>query len=291
MIPKELLKKIKTLEIKTRRIVETTLSGEYHSLFKGQGINFAEVREYQPGDDVRLIDWKTTARFGHPYIKTFEEERELTVIIAVDLSGSGEFGSHAQTKVDVAAEIAAVLGFSAVRNNDKVGLLLFTDTVEKYVPPKKGKNHVLRLLRDIFFFKPKSKKTSIKTAAEYLSKMMRKKTIIFLISDFMDSNYEHALKLLNRKHEVTPVLIEDERELNLPDAGIVCLEDQETGEVLYLNSSKQDVRHAFRNLGLARTLEQDRFFKANDLNVIRINTKESYIQPLMHYFKYRTKRR
>lgn len=290
MIPKELLKKIKTLEIKTRRIVETTMSGVYHSSFKGQGINFAEVREYQPGDDVRLIDWKTSARFGHPFIKTFEEERELTVIIAVDLSGSGEFGSYEKTKVDIAAEIAAILGFSAVRNNDKVGLLLFSDRVEKYVPPKKGKNHVLRILRDIFFFEPTSKKTSLKTAIDYLLAMMRKKVIVFFISDFIDTQYEQALKLMNRKHEVIPVLVEDERELSLPDAGMLCLEDEESGDVVYLNSSISSVRQAYHNLGLARRFEQDRFFKANNINVIRVNTRESYIQPLVHYFKYRTKR-
>jgi uncharacterized protein (DUF58 family) len=290
MIPKELLKKIKTLEIKTRKIVQTTMSGEYHSSFKGMGINFAEVREYQVGDDVRLIDWKTTARFGHPFIKVFEEERELTVIIAVDLSGSGEFGSGEKTKVDVAAEIAAVLGFSAVKNNDKIGLLLFSDRIEKYVPPKKGKNHVLRLLRDIFFLKPESKKTSLKTAMDYIMKTIKKKAIVFLISDFIDNNYEQPLKLMNQKHEVIPILIEDERELNLPAAGILCLEDEESGEVIYINSNKQDVRHAFRNLGLARTLEQERFFKANNINVVRVNTKDSYIKPLIHYFKYRTKK-
>jgi uncharacterized protein (DUF58 family) len=266
------------------------MSGAYHSLFKGQGISFAEVREYQSGDDVRLIDWKTTARFGHPFIKVFEEERELTVIIAVDLSGSGEFGSYENTKVDIAAEIAAILGFSAVRNNDKVGLLLFSDHIEKYVPPKKGKNHVLRLLRDIFFYQPKSKKTSIKTAIEYLLTMMRKKVIIFFISDFRDTQYEQSLKLLNRKHEVIPILIEDERERALPDAGILCLEDEETGDVVYINSSLPTVREAYHNLGLARRFEQDRFFKANNINVIRVNTKESYIQPLVHYFKYRTKK-
>lgn len=288
MIPKELLKKIKTLEIKTRRIVQNTMSGEYHSKFKGMGVNFAEVREYQVGDDIRLIDWKTTAKMGHPYIKIFEEERELTVIVAVDLSGSGEFGSGEKTKVDIAAEIAAILGFSAVKNNDKVGLLLFSDRVEKYVPPKKGKNHVLRVLRDIFFLKPESRKTSIKTAIEYLMKMMRKKAIVFLISDYIDVNYETSLKMLARKHEVVPILIEDERELNLPSVGILCLEDEETGEVMYLNSSDKDVRHAYRNLGRARVLEQERFFKTNNIRFIRVNTKESYVKPLVNYFKYRT---
>lgn len=291
MIPKEILKKIRALEIRTRKVVQNTFSGEYHSVFKGSGISFAEVREYQDGDDIRSIDWKVTARMNSPFVKEFEEERELNVYLLVDLSGSGNFGSIEQTKVEVAAEIAAVLGFSAINNNDKVGLLLFSDQVEKFIPSKKGKDHVLRLLRDIFYFKPKSKKTCINEALATLNKMIKKKSIVFLISDFVDFNYEKSMKLASRKHDLVPIVIEDPKEKALPKAGLVYLEDNETGETMYLDTANEQVRQSYMNMKLAEQLERNRFFKSINVDSITISLDKSFIQPLSAYFLNRVKRK
>lgn len=290
MTAAHILKKIKALEIRTRKLVRNVFSGEYHSVFKGTGISFAEVREYFFSDDHRLIDWKVTAKMNAPFIKLFEEERELNVILMVDLSGSGDFGSLSRTKVQIAAEIAAVLGFSASRNNDKVGLLLFTDRVEHYIPSKKGKKHVMRLLRDIFYFSPKSKKTSISTALDALNKAVKTRSVVFLISDFMDYNFEKSMQLTSKKHDLVPIVIEDPHETQLPDAGLVCVEDPESGELLYLNTSDERVRDSFLNMSLAKRLEQDRFFKSIAVQPVRIHTNQSYARPLDHFFKTRMRR-
>ncbi|MFC1754753.1 DUF58 domain-containing protein [Thermoproteota archaeon] len=290
MIPSDVLKKIKALEIKTRRIVTTTLSGEYHSVFKGRGISFSEVREYQPGDDIRLIDWNVTARTGMPHIKLFEEERELTVLIMLDCSGSGSFGTDLQTKIEYSAEIAAVLGFSAVRNNDRVGLILFTDTVELFIPPKKGKSHMFRILRDIYYFQTKGKGTSISTAVDYMMRMTNKKAIVFLISDFMDSNYEKSLRTAAKKHDLVPILVEDPAEQILPSSGLVVLKDAETGNEIVLDTSAKDLRAKYKNICLARQKQLDRFFKSINTCLIRAAVSGSYITPLMRFFKLRAKR-
>ncbi|MFC1616906.1 DUF58 domain-containing protein [Candidatus Margulisiibacteriota bacterium] len=290
MIPKELLQKIKKLEIKTRHIVNTTFSGEYHSVFKGQGINFAEVRIYQPGDDIRAIDWNVTAKTGVPHVKLFEEERELTVILAIDMSASNNFGSHDQTKAEIAAEIAAILGFSASRNKDKIGLLLFTDQIEHYIPPKKSKQHMMRILRDIFYFKPKNKKTSIACALDYLLKVNKKKAICFLISDFLDTNYEHLLRIAAKRFDLIPIVMEDPREFVLPRAGIVSLENPESGEMIMINTGKLDNRATHRNIIKAKKHELNRLFQATKLKPIKINCAQNYINPLSKYFRQRAKK-
>jgi uncharacterized protein (DUF58 family) len=290
MIPAEVLQKIKKLEIKTRQIVNATFTGEYHSVFKGRGINFAEVREYQDGDEVKLIDWNVTAKMGTPFVKVFEEERELTVILAVDLSASGNFGSGEQSKAEIAAEIAAIFGFSANNNNDKVGLLLFSDEIERFIPPKKGKSHIFRLLREIFYFEPKSKKTSISKALDYLMKTNKKKAIVFFISDFIDNGYEKQMRCVARKHDLVPVIIEDPREIDLPKSGLMLLEDEETGDTMYLNTRSKDVREKFKNIKLARKLSQERFFKSVNITPIRVECGKSYTNELVRYFKNRAKR-
>lgn len=291
MIPKALFKKVKALEIKTRRLVNAFVSGQYQSAFKGAGVNFADVRPYALGDDVRFIDWKVTARTGgEPYIKLFEEERELTVYLLVDLSGSGHFGSGETTKLDIAAEIAAILGFSAIKNQDKVGLLLFTDKVEKVIPAQRGKYHIMRIIREIFYFKPEGRKTSISEALRYFLTIQKKRSVVFVISDFIDANYENELRMVARKHDVVPVVLEDERELELPKVGILALEDSETGEVHYLDSSNVEVNEAYRHMATARQLEQDRFFRSINLTSLRLSIQKPYINRLVEFFKRRARR-
>ena len=287
MIPSEVLKRIRKIEIKTRRIVSSSMSGEYHSSFKGRGINFAEVREYAPGDEIRFIDWNVTAKMDKPFVKVFDEERELVVYLVVDISGSGQFGSQDILKCDLLAELAAVLGFSATSNNDKVGLVLFSDQVESYTVPKKGRQQMMRILRDIFYFQPKSKKTNISNALEFVQKIAKKKGIVFLISDFMDQNYEKNMQLLAKSHDLVPICIEDPREYHIPKSGVVLLEDAETGEELYLDTSSKRVRETFSTIAMARKLEQDRFFSSLGLSPIRIRAGEPFIKPLMTYFKAR----
>ncbi len=291
MIPIEVIKRIRAIEIKTRKIVNTTFTGEYHSVFKGQGISFSEVREYQPGDDVRLIDWNVTAKTGSPHIKVFEEERELTVMLCIDLSASGDFGTVDKTRVEMAAEVAAVLGFSALNNKDKVGLILFTDQIEHYIPPKKGKDHMFRILREIFYHQANSKRTSIKVGLDYLNKICKKKAIVFLISDFIDEGYEQNLRISARKHDLVPIMITDPKERELPDTGIMAFEDEETGEVLHLNTSSKDIRERFTNVVLARHLEKERLFKSLKLTPVKIELDQSYVKPLDNYFKSRAGRR
>ena len=248
MIPREILKKVKRIEIQTRGLVNNFFGGEYHSVFKGRGMTFSEVREYQPGDDIRLIDWNVTARSGNPFIKVFEEERELTVFLIVDISASGAFGSESQLKKNIGAEIASVLGFSAIKNNDKVGLILFSDEVVKYVPPKKGKSHVLRVIRELLYTKPNGNGSSIKDALEFLMKVSKRKCVVFLLSDFLDNKFWNSIRITNRKHDLIGIKIYDPYEINLPDIGMIKVEDPETGSMFWIDTSfEQDLKQMNNN--------------------------------------------
>ncbi|MBI59968.1 DUF58 domain-containing protein [bacterium] len=287
MISEELLKNVQKLEINTRRIVQSTFSGNFQSAFKGQGINFSDMRTYQVGDDVRNINWKASARSQTPYINLFEEERELTVILMVDISGSGIFGSEQRTKLNFSAEIAAILGFSAIQNSDKVGLLLFSDHVEAFIPPKKGKNHMLRILRDIFSHKPVNKKTNLAEALRYITQMIKKKSVLFLVSDFLDHHYQHQFKIVAKKHDLVPIVIQDSLESELPKVGTIAFQDQETDEIMYVNTSSPMVQQAYKNIQYARQLEQDRIFKVSSCDFLRLNINQDYISPLIHFFNKR----
>ncbi len=290
MISSEILKKIKTLEIKTRKVVNSTFSGEYHSVFKGRGISFSEVREYYLGDDVRLLDWNVTAKMGSPYVKLFEEERELTVMLMVDLSGSGEFGTVEKTKLQIAAEIAGILGFSATKNRDRVGLVLFSDKVERYIPPKKGKTHIFWILRDIFYYQAQSKKTSLTVALDYLLNICKKKAIVFLISDFLDAGYEKKIKIAAKKHDLVPIFLEDPKEAQLPASGILCMEDTETGEIQYVDMRDSALRKAFHHQMALRKQSLNGFFKSIGIHPIQIHCDKPYFEPLAAYFQARAKR-
>lgn len=286
MIPSEIIKKIKGIELRTRLVVSTLFSGNYHSTFKGQGIDFSEIREYQAGDDVRLIDWKNTEKMNTPYCKVFEEERDLTVILAVDLSASNRFTSQEKSKQDIILEIASILGFSATQNKDKVGLLLFTDSTECYIPPKKGKNHMLRILRDIYFYKPKSKKTNISNAIKTLLKHLRKKSIVFLISDFIDSDFEYEMKKISQKHDLIPIIINDPWEKSLPEAGHLLFEDHESGELLQIQTNKTQL-DTYKNISLSQHTALHRLFNASQCKAIHVFSDQDYILALRQYFKYR----
>lgn len=290
MIPKEILRKIRRIEIRTTRLVNDLFGGEYQSVFKGQGIEFADVREYVPGDDIRTIDWNVTARSQHTYIKKFVEERELTVLFIVDMSGSQYFGSGERLKSEVAAEITALLAFSAVRNNDKTGMLIVTDEVEKYVPVKKGRMHVLRVIREILYYQPKKKKTRLSAGLEYLNRITTRTAVIFMISDFMDSGYEKSLKILSRRHDVIAIHLRDRREQDLPPVGLVELQDQETGERVLLDASQKTVVKAFRAEAAKREEALDRLFKSLRIDKVTIAAEASYIEPLMRFFKIRERR-
>lgn len=290
MIPKEILKKVREIEIYTRRLVNDTLAGEYHSVFKGRGMEFLEVREYQQGDDIRTIDWNVTARMGHPFVKLHVEERELTVFFLIDTSASGNFGTVKSMKAELAVELCAILAFSAIRNNDKVGLITFTDTVEKYIPPKKGKNHVLRVIRELLYFQPQGKGTNIQAALEYLNNILKRKAVVFLVSDFIASGYEQALRVTSRKHDIIPITITDPRELELPEVGLVELEDAETGERIMLDSFDPQVRKAYRALALQDQAARERLFRSMKLDVIDIRTDQPYMQTVISFFRKRASR-
>ena len=290
MIPSEILQKVKRIELKTRGLVNELFGGQYHSAFKGRGMTFSEVREYQPGDDIRLIDWNVTARSNSPFIKVFEEERELTVYLIVDISASGHFGSSGKLKQEVGAEIAAVLGFSAIKNNDKVGLLLFSDIIEKYLIPKKGKSHILRVIQELLNSKPKNKKTSIKTAFDYLLKISTRKSVVFFISDFIDEKYWDSLKVVNRKHDLIGIHLFDEAEYKLPNAGVIKVEDAESNDSFWIDTSNH-----FLKLQLQEKLSSDKDqlmknAKNIGFDLISISTKQDYIDPLLAFFKMREKR-
>ncbi|HEX8514913.1 MAG TPA: DUF58 domain-containing protein [Bacteroidia bacterium] len=283
----ELLKKVRKIEIKTRGLSNQIFSGEYHSAFKGRGMTFSEVREYQPGDDIRTIDWNVTARFNHPYVKVFEEEREMTVMLLVDVSASGEFGTQKQLKQDVITELCAVLSFSSLQNNDKVGVIFFSDKIEKFIPPKKGKRHVLRIIRDLIEFKPEQRKTDIRLALKYLTGVIKKRSIAFIISDFMDKDFADALKIANKKHDLVALRIYDKREQELPNIGLIKLMDTETGTLKWIDSSDKKVRTQFIVNTKKREDELKSAFTRSGVDSASISTSESYIVPLTNLFKRR----
>ncbi|MFO0794813.1 MAG: DUF58 domain-containing protein [Candidatus Brocadiaceae bacterium] len=290
MIPKEILKKIQQIEIHTRRLVNEAFVGEYHSVFKGRGMEFDEVREYQPGDEIRTIDWNVTARMGRPFIKRYVEERELTVMLLVDMSASGNFGSIRHLKNEVAAEICAILAFSAIKNNDKVGLIMFTDRVEKFIPPKKGTKHVLRVIRELLYSKPTGKGTSISIALEYLNRICHRKAICFVVSDFIDHNYEHALRIANKKHDIIAVTVVDPRECELPNVGLIELKDAETGEIRLVDTANPRVRKEFHIFHNQQRQERTRLFRSMGVDEITVNTGRHYVEPIVRFFRMREKR-
>jgi uncharacterized protein (DUF58 family) len=290
MLTKELLKQVKQIEIRTRGIVNEVFSGEYHSVFKGRGMEFAEVREYNFGDDIRSIDWNVTARFGRPFIKVFEEERELTVVLLVDMSGSLSFGSVEKTKQQIAAELSAVLAFSALKNNDKVGLILFTDRIEKFVPPRKGKSHALRIIREVLSFEPQGNQTNIKQALEYFNHTIKKKAIVFLISDYMDAGYDKILRIVGKKHDLIGIVLQDRREKEIFDAGLIKFRDAETNEIRYIDTGDKAVRQAVINENAHWAEYRKQLFISSRLDSINIETSASYVTPLVNFFKQREKR-
>ena len=290
MIPREILKQVRRVEIATRGLVNDVFSGEYHSVFKGRGMNFAEVRAYQYGDDIRSIDWNVTARTGTPFVKVFDEERELTLMLVVDVSASGEFGSRSRMKGEVAVEICAVLAFSAITNNDKVGLIIFTDRIEKFVPPRKGRRHVLRVLRELLYFRPEGRGTDIAGALEYLARVVRRRAVVFVVSDFFDTGYQKALAVAGRRHDTIVIRMGDPRERELPAVGYIELEDAETGELLTVNLSDPAFREAFdRDVTETRTA-LERAFRTIGIDVIEISTDRPYADRLMRFFRQRAKR-
>ena len=290
MIPREILKKVKRIEIQTRGLVNNFFGGEYHSVFKGRGMTFSEVREYQPGDDIRLIDWNVTARSGNPFIKVFEEERELTVFLIVDISASGAFGSESQLKKNIGAEIASVLGFSAIKNNDKVGLILFSDEVVKYVPPKKGKSHVLRVIRELLYTKPNGNGSSIKDALEFLMKVSKRRCVVFLLSDFLDNKFWNSIRITNRKHDLIGIKIYDPYEINLPDIGMIKVEDPETGSMFWIDTSFEPDLKQMNNSNIKSLVDLEKESAKIGLDIISISTTEDYVDPLMKFFKSRGKK-
>ncbi|TDT46109.1 uncharacterized protein DUF58 [Maribacter spongiicola] len=287
MDTKELLKKVRKIEIKTRRLSDHMFGGEYHSTFKGRGMTFSEVRQYQFGDDVRNIDWNVTARYNEPFIKVFEEERELTMMLMVDISGSELFGTTNQFKNEIVTEISATLAFSALQNNDKVGVILFSDQIELFIPPKKGKTHVLRIIRELIEFKPKSNKTDIAQALKFLSSIMKKKAIVFVLSDFIDEGYEKTLKITGNKHDVTGIRIYDEREETIPNLGMVQIEDAETGKLQLVNTKSKKVRNAYTAYNRERVAYFKESFTKAGCGVLDCRVDESYVKKLLGYFKRR----
>lgn len=287
---KELLKQVKQIEIRTRGVVNEVFSGEYHSVFKGRGMEFSEVREYQIGDDIRSIDWNVSARFGHPFVKIFEEERELTVMLLVDMSGSLVFGSVDKTKQQIAAELSAILAFSALKNNDKVGLILFTDQIEKFIPPKKGKSHSLRIIREVLSFEPQNNNTSLRAALEYFNHTIKKRAIVFVISDFFDTGYEKILRIVGKKHDLIGIVLSDQREKEIIKAGLIKFRDAETGEVRYVDTGSKDFQTNFRAAQNKFTQYRKTIFVSSRLDSVEIETGGSYVKPLVDFFKMRERR-
>ncbi|WP_313805437.1 DUF58 domain-containing protein [Flavobacterium sp.] len=288
MDTKELLKKVRKIEIKTRRLSDHIFSGEYHTSFKGRGMTFSEVRQYQFGDDVRAIDWNVTARYNEPYVKVFEEERELTMMLMVDCSGSQSFGTQNQLKSEIITEIAATMAFSATQNNDKIGLILFSDQIELFIPPKKGKSHVLRIIRELIEFQPKSKKTDLSQALKFLSGVQKKKAIVFLISDFMTSDYEHTLKIAGKRHDVTGIRVYDQREETIPNVGMVTMEDAETGEIMVVNTNSKTVRSDYEKNYQDNVKYFKEIFSRCGSGTVSTRVDESYVKKLLGYFKSRS---
>jgi uncharacterized protein (DUF58 family) len=289
LLPRELIRKVRRIEIRTRRLVNDMLAGQYQSVFKGRGMAFDEVRQYQAGDDIRLIDWNVSARLNEAFVKVFVEERELTVMLAVDMSHSGLFGTREQRKRELAAEIAALLAFSAIKNNDRVGLIIFTDKVEKFVPPKKGRKHVLRVVTEILNYRPLSRRTSLETALGFLGTVSRRKAVAFVISDFIDQGYEHSLKVAAKRHDLIPVCVADPMEEELPALGLVTVEDPETGELATIHTSPA-LRRAY-HLRVARQREmRESLFRRLKLDFIDVRTDKPYISPLVQFFESRGRR-
>ena len=287
MNEKEILKKIQRIEIFTNRLVNTVFAGEYESVFKGQGITFDEVREYQVGDEIRTIDWNVTARMGQAYIKKYVEERELVMMLVVDMSASTSFGSIAETKAEIAAEIAALLAFSAIKNNDKVGLICFTDTVEHFVAPRKGKRHVLRVVRDILRFQPQQSGTNIETALAFVDQVLKPHSVVFLISDFKDTGYEKQLRLSSKRHSLIAITLQDRRELELPDVGLIELEDTESGETMVVDTRSAEARQLYTQLNQRADAERRQIFRASQVDSVLIRTDEPYVKPLIQFFRQR----
>lgn len=290
MLTKEIIKQVRQIEIRTKGLVNQVFSGEYHSVFKGRGMEFSEVREYQFGDDIRNIDWNVTARFDHPFIKVFEEERELTVMLLADLSGSLVFGSIDKTKQRIAAELSAILAFSALKNNDKVGLILFTDQIEKFVPPRKGRSHVLRIIREVLSFEPRGNQTDIRGALEYFNHTIKKRSIAFLISDFMDEGYDKILRIVGKKHDLIGITLNDPREKELPKAGLIQMRDAETGEIRFIDTSSKRVRDEFYTYLKYNEEKRKALFLSSRTDAIEIDTGKSYIKPLVDFFRVRERR-
>jgi uncharacterized protein (DUF58 family) len=287
MDTKELIKKVRKIEIKTRRLSNHIFSGEYHTSFKGKGMTFSEVRPYQYGDDIRAIDWNVTARYNEAHIKVFEEERELTMMLMVDVSGSESFGTKSQFKKDIVTEIAATMAFSATQNNDKIGLMLFSDQIELYIPPKKGRSHVLRIIRELIEFKPKSNKTDVSMALKFLSGTQKKKAIVFLISDFMSDDYEHTLKIASKKHDVTGIRVYDIREEKMPDIGMVEMLDAESGKIELINTGSKTVRMNYEKYYTEKVKYFKETFSKSGSGVVNTRVDENYVTKLLGYFKSR----
>ncbi len=290
MIPREILKKVRRIDITTRGLVNDVFSGEYHSVFKGRGVSFAEVREYAIGDDVRTIDWNVSARMGHPYVKVFEEERELTVMLAVDASASGDFGTVERMKRELAVEICALLAFSAIKNNDKVGLILFTDHVEKFVPPRKGRRHVHLVLRELLCFEPTGKGTDLAAALQYLGRILRRRSVAFLVSDFLAEGYEKALRVAARRHDLIAVSIADPREAELPNVGLVELEDAETGRRVIVNTRDAGLRSRYREASERLRARRRKLLRSTRVDAVEVWTDRSYVESLIRFFRRRARR-
>lgn len=291
MDTKDLLKKVRKIEIKTRGLSNQIFSGEYQSAFKGRGMAFSEVREYQMGDEIRTIDWNVTARFNHPYVKVFDEEREMTVMLLVDVSGSKNFGTQTQQKQELATEVCAVLAFSAIQNNDKVGVLFFSDKVEKFIPPKKGRSHILMIIRELIDFKPQNRGTNVAEALRYFTSAINKRCTSFLISDFMSNSFENELKIANRKHDLIALRLYDLHEEEFPNLGLIPVRDEETGEYEWVNTGDKRVRQAYKTAALERNGKLEDLFKRSGVDFTKIGTHQSYIKPLMTLFKKREARR
>lgn len=287
MDTKSLLKKVRKIEIKTRRLSDNVFGGEYHSAFKGRGMTFSEVRQYQFGDDVRSIDWNVTARYNEPYVKVFEEERELTMMLLVDVSASNQFATHTDFKTNIITEIAATLAFSATSNNDKIGLMLFTDQIELYIPPKKGRSHVLRIIRELLEFQPKSKATNLSLAFKYMVDVLKKKAIVFVLSDFMSGDYEHTLKIAAKKHDLTGIRVFDQGETEIPNMGLVQLADAESGQLTWVNTSSKTTRNAYAKHYQQQVNYYKKAFKLSGSGHIDCRVDQSYVKKLLAYFKAR----
>jgi uncharacterized protein (DUF58 family) len=290
MLPKEIIKKIRRIEIKTSRMVTDIFAGQYHSVFKGKGMEFDEVREYQPGDEIRSIDWNVTARMGHPFVKKFVEERQLTVMLLMDASGSSYFGTTGQFKSELAAELCSVLAFSAIKNNDRVGLIIFSDRIEQFIPPRKGLRHVLRVIREVLHHKPQGRGTDIRLALEYLNRVMRKRAVCFLISDFLGQGFQQQLRVTNKRHDCIAMAITDPREQELPAAGILRLHDAETGEEMYADTTNRVAREAFHAASRQLFEERTRRLRQAGVDIINIRTDQPYTEELIRFFRTREKR-